>query len=131
MSKHSQLPWTLEEKNYWPFDITIKGPEIPCRRWAYSTSHKTIEDVMECRGFAEKDRDDAIKANALQMADLRFIVAACNAFDPMREALEDELGYWNFQAQKFANDPADHHEVVIIKKRQIALRAALSLTKEG
>lgn len=87
-------PWGVVEEETWPFGISIWGGGLEILsigRFAYGSTDQCLDDVMIGKAFARKDRDEAVKGNAQQIANARLIalaptLAAENA--RLREALE-------------------------------------------
>jgi hypothetical protein len=77
--KHTPGPLFVRQPAKWPFDIEIvdaPGNLVSNeRRYAYSTSHTSIEDVMTARGFRPEDVTSAIARNEPQLADAHLRAA--------------------------------------------------------
>lgn len=78
-AKFTLGPWRVEQEPEWPFHIYIissDGEVVGCeRRHAYSTSHKSIDDVMQAKGF-KGNQEECIAANARQLANETLKAAA-------------------------------------------------------
>jgi hypothetical protein len=95
--KHTPGPLFVRQPEKWPFHVEIvnEAGEIVAseHRYAYSTSHNTINDVMTARGFRMDDADKAIAANERQLADAYLRAAAPELLEALQEAFHlDELG---------------------------------------
>jgi hypothetical protein len=93
-TKHTPGPWVVHEDETWPFDIRIvgaKGEEIiDARRWAYSTSQKTLADVMAGVGFRAVEVREVVERNARQMDNMRLMGAALDMLEACRICLKAE-----------------------------------------
>lgn len=88
-AKHTPGPWELEQQPTWPWDLCVSwGDEvvITARRWAHSTSQKTVADVLAGKHMG-KDREKAAAMNQRQLANLRLISAAPELLEALRGLL--------------------------------------------
>jgi hypothetical protein len=89
--KHTPGPLFVRQPEKWPFNIEIVDAAgavvFEERRYSYSTSHTTINDVMTASGFRMEDAELAITGNERQLADAYLRAAAPELF----EALEDAI----------------------------------------
>ena len=92
-TKFTKGPLFVVQPDKWPFNIEIVDTAgelvFEEHRHSYSTSHKTVEDVMNCVGF-RNTRDDpefvdrAIAANERQLADAYLRAAAPDLLEALR-----------------------------------------------
>ncbi len=114
-------PWRLEQPDKWPFDIVVLNSRdeevLRETRFAYSTSDKSVSDVMACRAFRDVERDGAVKGNADQVAKVVSMIAAVNAFPALLDAREDARKTAMDQAAELVRttleDIAVYHEVAV------------------
>jgi len=113
IAAHTPGPWEVSESPSWPFDININGVDgcsiVSMRRHCYSTADKTLSDVMGAVHFGHKDRQAAIEANAVQIADARLIAAAPELLEAaqmgvlwLTAALNCSLWVWDGDQRKAA-----------------------------
>lgn len=88
-------PLTVRQQNKWPFDIEIVDASgevvFTEKRFAYSTSHKSLEDVMNAVGISGANSNLAIEGNARQLADAYLRAAAPDLLDALIALRSAEL----------------------------------------
>lgn len=93
-TKFTPGPLSVRQPEKWPFNIEIidaHGKVIfEERRYAYSTSHKSIEDVMTAQGFRLEDVAPAVNGNERQLADSHLRAAGPELVDAL-QALHDAV----------------------------------------
>jgi hypothetical protein len=98
--KFTKGPLFVVQPDKWPFNIEIVDTAgelvFEERRHSYSTSHKTVEDVMNCVGFhntrdGPEFADRAIAANERQLADAYLRAAAPDLFEALRLMISDDF----------------------------------------
>ncbi|HEX8894413.1 MAG TPA: hypothetical protein VF783_13875 [Terriglobales bacterium] len=93
-TKHTSGPLFVRQPAKWPFRIEIvdaAGEVVHSEaRYAYSTKHETIEDVMTAHGFHRDDVDAAVAGNERQLADAHLRAAAPDLLDVLK-ALHDAV----------------------------------------
>lgn len=86
--KFTAGPLFVRQPAKWPFNIEIVDANgtvvFDERRYAYSTNHKSIEDVMTAYRFDRDDVDSAVAGNERQLADAYLRAAAPELFDALR-----------------------------------------------
>jgi hypothetical protein len=94
-------PWTLELRQQFPYGFVIKaanGEEVMAEdAYCFSTEQNTREDNERGVGFAFKNKPDksfttrgeAILMIAAQTMKAKYIVAAVNAYSPLRGLLRE------------------------------------------
>lgn len=98
-----KLPVKLTEQTAWPFDLCLEdadGTEFHSEgRYAYSTRHKTLDDVMQAVGMD----DDARIANERQKERLLHMVKCLNCHSILIAALDEIASHsWDDTAERIA-----------------------------
>lgn len=90
-AKHTPGPLFVVHVDKYPFDIQIQdahGNVIHQEpRYAHSTQARSIADVMSGVGFRGKEKDEAVAANARQLADICLRAAAPDLLEALRSTI--------------------------------------------
>jgi hypothetical protein len=94
-SGHTPGPWLVIEDTEWPFNPRVESQGgsviVSERRMAFSSSAKTLAAIMDGHHMG-KDRAEAVRLNALQMANLRLIAAAPELLEALIALASEEGG---------------------------------------
>lgn len=101
-AKFTPGPWNLTQQATWPFNLNIDEIGLTADRYAYSTEHKTLDDVMDAKGFGG-NKQECVEANARQVADFALIAAAPDLVAALIKIM-DHFGEGDKSLAKLAED---------------------------